>query len=103
MAERAAWARRLLREHDDPNLYFKHIIWKDVCNNVLPGGPQKAAEAVLHGKNKKRRLRSPGARTRSKDCGGTSPSQKQCGQGDRKVWFFVAMTRGHCTVHAFVD
>ncbi len=95
MVERAAWADRLRRANGDPSWYFRNITWVDLCSSVLPGEPRKAAEQVHRGKSKKRRLMSPGARGRSQDLGGTEAAQKQCSRGDRRVWFVIAMARGH--------
>lgn len=102
MAERCAWARRLRRANSDPSWYFRNICWIDICSNVIPGGPRKAAEQVQYGKSKKRRLMSPGAGTRSRDIGGRKESQKQCSSGDTRVWFVVALARGVYMAHAFV-
>ena len=101
-AERAEWARRLLRENDSETWYHKHVIWVDVCSKVLAKEPRKACEAVRYGKSKKRRLMSPGCRGDSENIGGTKESQKQCSQGDTRVWYFVAMARGVYAAHAFV-
>ena len=46
---------------------------------------------------------SPGASSRSSDIGGRKESQKQCSHGDRRVWFVVALARGHYMAHALAD
>ena len=46
---------------------------------------------------------SPGASSRSSDIGGRKESQKQCSHGDRRVWFVVALARGHHMAHALAD
>ena len=72
-------------------------------NTVTPGGPRKAAEQDQFGKSKKRRLMSPGARTRSADVAGTARSQRQASFGDRRVWYVVAMARGVYMARVLVD
>ncbi len=103
LQEREGWAGRLLREHDDPEWYYRNITWWDFMNTVIPGGPRKAAEQVQFGKSKKRRLMSPGARTRSADVAGTARSQRQASFGDRRVWYVVAMARGVYMARVLVD
>ena len=103
MAQRLAWARRLLRENHSAEWYCRNIIWADICSKIIPGNQRKANEQDLLGRSKKKRLISSDARSESQNMGGTLMAAKQCSYGDTRVYFYVVMTRGQINVHTFTD
>ena len=36
---RLAWAKRMLKWHSDKGWYFRHCVWFDPCNTIIPKGP----------------------------------------------------------------
>ena len=102
-AERMAWARRLLREKKSIPWLFTNIIWIDLCSKVIPGNPKKAPDQVQAGRNKRKRLMSPGATGCTVNLGGSDTAEKQKSYGDVRVWFGVALTRGVLGVIVFTE
>ena len=99
--ERGAWARRLLREKKTAAWFLANVIWIDLCSKVIPGSPKKAFDQLSSGRNKRKRLMSPGAGNSSNNLGGSDTAEKQKGFGDIRVWFGVALTRGVLGVTVF--
>ena len=99
--ERMEWARRLLREGKAAAWFFLNVIWIDLCSKVLPGTPKKALDQKLAGRNKRKRLMSPGSNDTSENLGGSDAAEKQKSFGDVRVWFGVVLTRGVLGVTVF--
>ena len=105
-ADRRQWACRLRKEvraGKGAAWFARNVVWIDVCSKVIPGTPQKAFEQSLAGRSKRRRLISADARCDSLNLGGAATAEKQCSQGDTRVFFFVALTRGVLGVSVFTD
>ena len=91
---RVEWAKRLKKEGFSESWFRDNVIWVDICSKVIPGSPQKALDQNQAAMNKKKRLMSVGSTQSSENLGGSSTAEKQCGFGDTRVFFFVALTRG---------
>ena len=102
-AERLAWARRLLRGDEDAAWMYRNVVWVDFCSKVIPGSERRALDQEAAGRNKRKRLMSPDAATRSANLGGSDTAVKQASFGDVRVWYFVAMTRGVLGVTCFAN
>ena len=100
-AARRDWAERLLSEGHTAAWYRDNVVWVDICAKVIPGSPSKALDQKMAAKNKKKRLISPGSTASSVNLGGSSTADKQCGFGDTRVFFFVALTRGVLGIKVF--
>jgi hypothetical protein len=102
-AERKSWAIRILKERRRPQWFFLNAIWIDLCSKVIPGSPKKAFDQLQSGRNKRKRLMSPGSLHMSTNAGGSDTAEKQCSWGDTRVWFGVVLARGVLGVTVFVD
>ena len=48
LEKRLAWARYMRDEvRHTQHWYFKHCVWTDLCNKILPRSPQKANKMIL--------------------------------------------------------
>lgn len=103
MAERMAWARDLLKEGNDAAWFHRNVVWIDLCSKVIPGNPKKALDQQAAGRNKRKRLMSEGSLDIAENVGGSTVAEKQCGFGDTKVWYGVALARGVVGVTVFTD
>ena len=103
MQERWEWAKRLLREGHESHWFFRNVVWMDICSKVIPGSPQKAYQQAQAGKNKRKRLMSVDARSESQNLGAPSTAERQCSQGDTRVYFVVVLTRGVLGAHTFTN
>ena len=100
-SEHVAWARRLLREKKSAAWFLANVMWIDLCSKVIPGTPKKAFDQLSSGRNKRKRLMSPGAGNSSNNLGGSDTAEKQKGFGDIRVWLGGALTRGVLGVTVF--
>ena len=103
MELRLKWARRLRRHGESAEWFHDNVIWADISSKVIPASRQKALEQDKFGRSKRKRLISPDARHASRHFAGTATAEKQCSQGDTRVWFFVALAHGRLGVHTFTD
>ena len=101
--QRANWGRRLLSEDLSPAWFLQNIIWMDICSKVIPGSPMKALDQQRAAEYKQKQLVSPGSSCASASVAGSHTADKQCGFGDTRVFFGVAMTRGVLGVVVFTD
>ena len=102
-AERMEWASRLLLEGKPATWFFMNVLWIDLCSKVIPGNPKKAFDQLQSGRNKRKRLMSPGAINKSENLGGSDTAEKQKSYGDTRVWFGIALTRGVLGVTVFTN
>ena len=97
-ADRVAWGKRLIAENRrlnrTANWFLQNIIWLDICSKVIPGSPAKALDQNNAAQNKKKRLMSQGASSSSLNLGGSATADKQCGFGDKRVFFGACLCRG---------
>ena len=101
IVERHRWSKRL-RQEDLPAGWFNdNVVWIDMCNKIIPGGPQKAADQGRSAASKRKHLMNPRSRNRSQNLAGGDVAEKQASRGDTKVWFFVALAKGKLGVHVF--
>ena len=73
--------------------YYRHIIWTDLCHDVLPLTEQKATMQAQARKGKKGWM-SEGQQSYSANLRGPRESGKQNSWDTQKVWWFPMLARG---------
>lgn len=90
---RLAWAKRTLNWCDDKGWYYRHCVWFDPCNTIVPKGPRTAFNQRQAGKRRKV-WSSKGALTSNDKLSPSKQASKQKSSSDERVWWFVVLTRG---------
>ena len=106
MENRVAWGTRLLKEVSDgknADWFCRNIVWIGLCSKVIPGSPQKALDQQQAARNKKLRLMSPNATTKSMNMGGSATAETQASYGDTRVYYGVVLCRGVLGATVFTD
>jgi hypothetical protein len=79
---------------------YKHVVWTDLCNSILPRSEQKATEQALARKGNKG-WTSPGAELHSVNLRGAKTSEKQHSWDTIRVWWAPILTRGKLHIEVF--
>ncbi len=90
---RLAWAKRTLTWSDSPGWYYRHCVWFDPCHTIVPKGP-RAVFNQTQARGRRKLWTSKGARLKNDKLSGSKHGGKQLNSGDKRVWWFVVMTRG---------
>ena len=88
------WARAQLRLEHPPEWYFRHCVWLDPCSTILSVAPRAAFDESQAAYGKGKRWMSADTRVRSRNTRASPYATKQQQFGDRRVWWFIIMTRG---------
>ena len=95
MEWRETWGRReLLVEGHNAGWFFRHCVWVDPCYNILSTNRRQVFALDKAKSAKTKRWMSKDKRTYSRNLRGSQHGGKQQQFGDRKVWWFVMVTRG---------
>ena len=94
LAKRLAWGEYMRDEaHHTQQWYFKHCVWTDLCNKILPRSAQKANKMVLARKAGKGWM-SNGAKAYSRNLRADSAVLKQNSWDTVRVWWAPILMRG---------
>jgi len=94
-ALRASWARFQKRLDHCPGWWMRHVIFFDPCSTILSNRKRAAFDEQQASYGKGKRWQSPDCARRSRNLRGSPYANKQKQGGDRRVWWFVVMIRGH--------
>ena len=100
MARRLMFGQSLQKRFRSSNWLYKHIVWTDICNSILPRSERKASEQARSRKGKKGWL-SPGCEMHSSNLKGAKESEKQKSWGTVRVWWAPVLMRGTLHVEVF--
>ena len=98
--ERLAWARRELDEKRGAGWYYRHVLWLDPQNHILPGSEKKATLQTQASKGMKRWV-SNGAKQRSRNLQAPKTAKSQASAADTRVWYGLVLVRGKVHVEVF--
>ena len=91
---RDAWATRLLGLGHTAGWYSRHCLWVDPCYNVLTSAQRQAFDQDQARYGKGPRWMSKDSREYSRNMRSSPYGGHQQQFGDRKVWWFVVLSRG---------
>ena len=91
---RMRWAERVLAECDQAGWYYRHCIWFDPCNTVVPKGLRAVFNQRQAARGKYKFWMSKGSRKDNRNLSASKHGGKQAGSGDKRVWWFVVLSRG---------
>ena len=77
-----------------PGWFARHCVWVDPCYNILTTCERRAFDISKAANGKRKRWMSEDQREYNRNMRASSQGDKQCQNGDRKVWWFVVLTRG---------
>lgn len=95
MTLRLAWGRAQERLGHDGAWFLRHVIFVDPCHTILSNKPRTAFDEHQASFGKGKRWMSPDTSSQSRNLRASPYATKQCQAGDRKVWWFIVMVRGH--------
>ena len=82
--------------------FFRHVIWTDICNSILPRTEAKASAQALSRKGA-RGWGSPDCQLHSANLRGKKEDLKQNSWGTIKIWWMPVLMRGKLHVEVFDD
>jgi hypothetical protein len=92
--KRLAWGFHMRDEVSKTEAwYYRHVVWTDFCNSILPLTQKKATEQALARKGKKG-WQSPDCKEYSRNLAGKRSALTQASWGTQKVWWIPVLTRG---------
>jgi hypothetical protein len=94
VAARCEWGRQMQRLNLSPGWFFQNCIWVDPCSTILPGSARSIADQKQANLGKSKRWGSTDARDNPRNQRAPPYAEKQAGWGDKRVWWFVIVTRG---------
>ena len=100
MARRLKFGQSLQKRFRSSNWLYKHIVWTDICNSILPRSERKASEQARSRKGKKGWL-SPGCEMHSSNLEGAKESEKQKSWDTVRVCWAPVVMRGTLHVEVF--
>lgn len=92
---RVVWGKLLLAAGESAGWYHRHCVWVDPCYNVLTTSRRQAFDQDMAKFGKGKRWMSEDKRKYSRNLRSSPYGGKQCQFGDRKVWWFIVLSRGH--------
>ena len=81
-------------------MYFKNLIWTDLCSTIIPRSELKAAQQALARKGGSGWM-SPGCQLYSRNLKGEMYSVRQNSSDTSKVWWMPVLVRGKLHVEVF--
>ena len=104
--DRVDWAAHL-KTYDERNegWYFRHVLWIDPCYSILFTNRRQIFDMTQanRGSARKPRWMSKDKKGYSHNMGPSRFAGKQCQNGDRKVWWFIILSRGRVHVEIMED
>ena len=91
---RLKWAKKVLALHDDPGWFYRHVVWFDPCNTVVPKGPRACFNQKQAGRGRGQHWSSKATRHDNAKLSGSKHGAKQAAANDKRVWWFVVLARG---------
>ena len=91
---RLAWAKRTLAWCDDKGWYYRHCVWFDPCNTIVPKGPRAVFNQRQARKGRRKIWSSRGSLQSNNKLSASKYGGKQMNSGDMRVWWFVVLARG---------
>ena len=101
-ASRLKWATYIQGRGDEPHWFFRHVVWTDICNSILPRTQKKAKEQTLARKGKKGWI-SEGSQEQSENLRGKQEALKQNSWDSLRVWWFPMLARGKLHVEVLPE
>ena len=93
MEKRLAWAKHELRLKKLARWYFRHVLWFDLCNSILPRSEAKAKEQALARKGNRGWMSDLSAEY-SRNLRGNQTATKQKSWDTERVWWAPMLVRG---------
>ena len=93
MAKRLRWAEWMQSRHRSPLWFWRHVVWTDFCNSILPRTEKKAQEQALARKGGKVWC-SDGSEHFSANLRGDKRSLKMNSWDTVRVWWLPILARG---------
>ena len=94
ISQRLSWAKAQERAGHPGHWYHRHCIWVDPCSTVLSDAPRAELDENMASYGKGKRWMSPDTRTRARNLRASPYATKQARFGDKRVWWFIVLTRG---------
>ena len=91
---RYSWAGKVLRMHRNSGWYYRNCIWFDPCHTLVPKGPRAVFNQGQAARGRRKVWSSKGKLFENKRLLGSKHGGKQLNSGDKRVWWFVVLTRG---------
>ena len=82
--------------------YFRHLVWTDICNTILPRTQKRSNEMVLANKGKKG-WGSKGSMKKSINRKGKDSAKKQNSWDALRVWWLPILSRGKLHIEVVGD
>ena len=93
--KRLLWGKRLQEEPSNTaGWYARHCVWVDPCYNILSTSQRQIFDQDMAKKGNRKRWISEDQRRYSRNLRSSGHGGKQAQFGDRKLWWFVVLTRG---------
>ena len=88
------WTNIMLGMEDNPAWYHRNVIWFDPCNTVVPKGRRAAFNAKQASRGAAPQWSSKAGRRDNGKLNGSKHGGKQANRDDKRVWWFVVLSRG---------
>ena len=101
---RAKWASdMLLKDPHPPGWYLRHCVWVDPCHNILSTNRRQIFDIERANHGKRPRWMSKDKKLYARNMRASPYGGKQKQFGDRKVWWFVVLSRGRVHIEVMGD
>ena len=91
--KRLAFGHHIQSLNHPDGYYYRHVVWTDLCHEIMPLTEQKAAQQAQSRKGR-RGWMSEGQQEFSANLRGPREATRQHSWGTRKVWWFPMLVRG---------
>ena len=100
---RVLWAIKVLEMKHQSRWFFNHCLWMDPCSSVLPGSLKTLYDQQRTGFGKAKKWGSPDVKFKSENMRASPYAGKQAQWGDKRVWWYIVMTRGKVHIEVMPD
>lgn len=93
-ALRLTWGKTLKDMDYTAGWFSQHVIWTDPCSTIVPRNARQAFDQEQSRKGKGKRWISKSSKVQSKNQRAPPYTGKQCQYGDKRMWWFIVLSRG---------